>query len=152
MEKPDIRWSALEYADKARGADWYWAVWIITISIAVTAILFNNVLFAGVIVLATLALCLFTKRQPTPVNYKIDDKGVWAGRNIYLYNSLDSFWVDDENEPKIILKSQKMTMPYIVIPIEGISPEAIRSNLAIYLREEEHNEPLSHKIMEYLGF
>ena len=43
-------------------------------------------------------------------------------------------------------------MPYIIIPLGDADPETVRNFLLEYLNEEEHSEPLSHKLMEYLGF
>ena len=53
---------------------------------------------------------------------------------------------------KIILKSKKAIMPYIVIPVHDESVDEVAAVLREFLEEKELAEPASHKVMEYLGF
>ena len=74
---------------------------------------------------------------------------------LYLYNSLESFWVEDNEEygaPKLLIKSKKMFATHIIIPIKQVSPSEVRDYLIKYLDEEEDSEPLSQKIVEFFGF
>src|SRR3989338_361137 len=147
-----ITWQAHEYVHREKSADWYWAVGIIAVSMAVTAILFNNVLFAVFIALSFFTLMLYAKRKPHLMQIKLDERGVYEGRAHYTYSSIESFWVEDRfGEHKIIMKSKKKVLPYIVIPIHEIDADEVRNHLKRFLPEEEHNEPLAKKIMEYLG-
>lgn len=146
-------WHAYEYVYREKSADWFWAVGIIAVSMAVTAILFNDLLFAIFIVLAFFALMLYAKRPPDLIQIKIDHRGVQEGRAHYLFSSLESFWVEDRfGEVKIIMRSKKKTMPYIVVPVEEVGADDVRDHLRRHLPEEEHSEPLAKKIMEFLGF
>jgi hypothetical protein len=43
-------------------------------------------------------------------------------------------------------------MPYISVQIDEIDPEEIRAVLLRYIAETEHLEPLSQKLLEYVGF
>lgn len=151
--KEPIVWEAYEYVHREKSADWYWAVSIIAVSMAVTAVLFNDVLFAVFIVISFFALMIYAKRKPKLLEIKVDDRGIQEGRVHYLYSSIESFWVEDRfGESKIIMKSQKKTLPYIVIPIIDVNADDVRDHLKKFLPEEEHNEPLAKRVMEYLGF
>ena len=151
--KEPIIWETPEYVYRERSTDWYWAVGIIAISISITSILFNNILFAIFIALSFFTLMLYTKRTPHTLQIKIDDRGIQVGRVKYPYSSLESFWVEDRfGDDKIIMKSKKLTMPYIVITIEDTEVDEVRNRLKKFLTEEEHTEPLARRIMEYLGF
>jgi hypothetical protein len=55
-------------------------------------------------------------------------------------------------QSKLLIKSQRVMVPLIVIPLEGVDPEEIRDFLLDHLLEEHHLEPLGQKIMERLGF
>ena len=55
-------------------------------------------------------------------------------------------------ERKILIEADQVKLASYGIPIDEVTPRAIREYLSIYLQEEEHTEPLSHKIMDYLGF
>jgi len=153
QRKEPLIWHAYEYVYREKSVDWYWAVAIIAISMAVTSILFNNLLFALLILLAFFSLMLYAKRKPHLLEIKIDHRGLQEGRVHYPFSSIESFWVEDRfEEPKIIMRSRKKTMPYIVIPIVDVNPDLVRDHLKRFLLEDEHAEPLAKKIMEYLGF
>ncbi|OHB04327.1 MAG: hypothetical protein A3B14_02555 [Candidatus Zambryskibacteria bacterium RIFCSPLOWO2_01_FULL_45_21] len=155
MQKPKaLQWNTLEYEHRERGSDWFWAVGILTVAIAITSIIFNNVLFAIVILLSGFTLALFAARHPKSVEITIDEKGVRLDSYFYPYHSLESFWVDDrgEGQHKILIKSQKLIMPYIVVPIEEVSSEEVRETLSKYLPEVFHAESNLQKLLERLGF
>lgn len=149
----EIRWHAPEFIKYEKGPDWYWAVGVISITLSVAAILFGNILFAIVILVGTFALALQASRDPEIREFVVDKRGVQTDETLYPYSSLASFWVENNpHEQKIILMSEKTWMPYIVVPIAEVDPEKIRNFMIEYIPEEEHQEPLSQKIMEYLGF
>ena len=150
-----LRWQAHEYDHFERSTDWYWAVSIITFSIIVLSIIFNDYLFAVVTLIGVFTLVLYTYRKPRLISYEINKKGIVIEKTLYPYVTIESFWVADHHEfvePKLILKSAKVVMPYIVIPIKDVDPDEVHGILQTVLAEEEHFEPLAHKIMEYLGF
>jgi hypothetical protein len=156
MKRPNpLFWQAYEYEARERGADWFWAVGIITVSLAVTAIILNNVLFAFVIVLSGFALSLFASRPPKEVDVTVDDRGILVEKYFYPYRSLESFWVDEhETQPKLLLKSQRLFMPYITIFInpEDVEVRRVKQFLSRYLPEVFHEDTPLHRFMEYLGF
>jgi hypothetical protein len=151
---PKLTWQALEYKKKEKTVDWYWAVAVIVLSIAIIAIILGDGLFAIFIIVATITLLIFSAREPQWFEVTIDPRGFVIGRDHYPFANLDEFWVDitEKDSPKLILKSKKLTSPLIIIPIEGHDHLDVRAFLLNYLPEAELHEPLSHKIMERLGF
>lgn len=148
-----ISWETVEYLHTDKTSDWYWIVGIITVSIAVIAVILNNVIFGILIVVASFTLSLFASRKPDIVSVNIDNLGITFGRSHYSYTDLDAFWVETRDSlPRILLKSKKTFMPYIVILIEDESPNEIKHILSQHLKEEEHTEPLMEKILMYFGF
>jgi hypothetical protein len=153
MEDSSLKWQAPEYHHYQRGADWFWAVGIITISIVVLAFFFDNALFGILILLSAIILIVFVVRTPKDVDYEINKRGIIVDKILHPYFTLESFWIETrENEPKIILKSKKMVMPFIIIPLHNDSVDEVNSVLCEFLDEKEMHEPASHKIMDYLGF
>lgn len=148
-----ISWQTHEYLHTQKTADWYWIVGIVAISLALIAIILNNIIFGILIVVSAFTLSLFASRKPQIVDISIDNAGITMGRNRYPYKELDSFWVETrDNNHRILLKSKKVFMPFIVIFLEDMDPEEIKHRLSQYLPEEEHLEPLLEKILIYLGF
>jgi len=148
-----ILWEAFEYSFQKKSPDWFWALGIITISLSIVALLYNNVLFAIFIILGGGTLVLRVIKKPCPVIFKINENGVVINKDLYPYKTLESFWITHEDpEPKILIKSKKMLLPYLIIPVGDADQDEIQNYLGKHLLEEEHIEPFAHKIMEYLGF
>lgn len=148
-----LKWSAPEYNHYQRSTDWFWAVGIITICISVLAFVFNNALFGVLILLSAGILIFYTLRPPEEVEYEINQKGIIVGKELHPYLTIEAFWVENRGvEPKIILKSKKAIMPYIIIPIHADDADEMAAVLREFLEEKELAEPSSHKVMEYLGF
>ena len=157
MDHPTpIRWQALEYHHESKSVDWFWAVGIIAVCVIILSVLYDNYLFAILILIATFSVFMYAVRQPELVQFELNRRGIIIHRKIYPYASLQSFWVEEFNNvhphPKLLIKSQKVMVPLIVIPIAGVHPDEVRDFLQHYLPEEEIYEPLSQKVMEYLGF
>lgn len=149
-----LKWEAKEYEQTEKGSDWFWALGIISISIAVTSIILNNLLFAIVVLVGAFALGTYAKKPAEIIHLEINQRGVLINSTLYLYSSLESFWVEEvEESPKLLIKSAKTFVPLIVAPLsEVVDREELRDYLLDHLDEEEHSEPLSQKIMERLGF
>lgn len=153
MENLPLNWSAPEYHHYKRSTDWFWAVGIITICIAVLAFVFDNALFGVLILLSAGILVFYAIRVPEDVNYEINKRGIIVGKELHPYLTIESFWIETRgHEPKIILKSKKAIMPYIIIPLHDDSVDEVALILREFLEEVELSEPASHKVMEYLGF
>lgn len=148
-----LEWSAPEYHHTTKTRDWYWAVGIISFTMAFLAIIFGNIIFAIFIILSAFTLCIHAVKPPETIKFELTNKGVVIKDRLYPYTTLESFWVElDEENPKILIKSKKLFVPFIIIPLHEDDAETAQEILRAYLKEEEHQEPLTQKIMEYFGF
>ena len=149
-----LKWSAPEYHHYKRSNDWFWAVGIITLCISVLAFIFDNALFGILILLSAGILIFYVLHVPEDVEYEINKKGVVIGKELHPYLTIEAFWIETGNniESKIILKSKKSFLPYIIIPVHNDSADEVASVLRNFLEEKELSEPMAHKVMEYLGF
>lgn len=150
----NLEWHAYDRVQQPHSPDWYWAVGIIALSLAVTAVILDNTLFAVLVVLSAIVLFLRTLQKPVLVRYELTSRGLWTNKEFQPFSAFESFWVEEENmpQPKLILKSKGLFSPLSVIPLESMSPEAVKDALAASVSEVEQHEPLSKRIMEYLGF
>mgnify|MGYP003473546694 FL=1 len=148
-----ISWQTHEYLHTEKTNDWYWIVAIVTLSIAFVSVILNNVIFGILVIVASFTLSMFASRKPDVFTATIDNSGVTFGSIRYPYGNLSSFWVETrDNYPRLLLKSKKILMPFVVIHTENEDPGEIRELLLHYLPEEESTEPLLEKILIYLGF
>ena len=147
-----IKWSAIEYEEKERGNDWYWALGIIVVAGSVASIIFENYFFAILLVLGGGCFVMFSIKKPEIVQYTLSDKGLEIKSQVYPYKNIKAFYVKMDYKPTLFLKSSKAFMPILSIPIENISPEIIRDKmLQNEIPEEEMKEHFSEKVIERLG-
>ncbi|MHB0978286.1 MAG: hypothetical protein ACYC1K_02715 [Minisyncoccota bacterium] len=149
-----IEWDGHEYEHKERSSDWFWAVGIITVAVALTSIILGNIIFALLIIVSAFALLLFINRPPETLHIIVDEKGITKGRVRYPFDTLHSFYIDiDHPHKKILLRSKKMFMPLIVVPLgEKVDIENVETNLLKFIPQEPLVLPFAEQILEYLGF
>jgi hypothetical protein len=158
MEK--LEWSVLEYEEKERSVDWFWALGIIIVTSSLASIIYGNYFFAVFLILGGILLGFFAVKKPDLVNYELNEKGLKIKTRLYPYENIKSFWVQrglsDEKtkmRPTLFIKSGRLFMPMISIPIENVLAEEIHAiMIAENIAEEEMKEHLSEKIMDVLGF
>jgi hypothetical protein len=154
MEDSLLEWETYEYPPKNHTTDWYWAVGIIAVSIALVSIIFGDLIFGILILIAAFTLCLYAARPPRMVHFELNRRGLLIDKRLYPYDTIESFWIEERTvHSRLLLKSKKTMMPYIIVPLSAdLNLEDLQQFLLQYLKQKEHHEPLSHQIIEYLGF
>lgn len=149
-----ITWEAPEHHHVEKGSDWFWVVGIIAVAGATAAFFFGNFLFAILILVAAVSLSLVALRQPKVIPFSVSTRGIRVDENIYPYAALESFYIDTVNyaEPQLLVKSKKLYMPLIVMPIPEEYMDEIDDILSERLPEEELEEPLVNVLLEFFGF
>ncbi|HEY4524833.1 MAG TPA: hypothetical protein VJL39_00530 [Candidatus Paceibacterota bacterium] len=147
-----LRWSAYEHEHVERGSDWYWALGIVAVSAALTSILFDDFLFAVLILLAAVVLVLLSRTPPESTTFEISERGIRVGTSLHRFDEVISFWVEDESgKPHLLVDTTKFMAPNLIIPIEHIDPNLVRAYLKEHAEEVPMKEPVSHKILEFFG-
>lgn len=155
VARKPITWEADEYIHVEKTPDWYWALGLVAVAGAVAAIIYNNVLFAAFILIAAFVLAIQAARRPNVRRFAVTQRGIRIDDTLIPYNSLESFSVDElspNHTPKLIINPKGVFTSIIVIPIVDVDADDVHDYLAPLLDEDEHTEPLSHRVMEWLGF
>lgn len=160
-----LQWSAPEYDEKERSSDWFWALGVIVIASSVAAAIYENYFFAVLIILSGVLLGFFAKRKPEIVSYELNQKGLKIRGSLYPYENIKAFWVQVEHseeerqehggeiKPLLFIKSERVFMPEIAIPIDVTIAEEIHSRLTEKdVPEKEMHEHPSERIIDSLGF
>lgn len=148
-----LSWEIHEYKHQPKHNDWFWALGIITVASAVAAVLFSNYIFAVLIVVAGITLSLYAKRPPGLITVSITDDGIQVAHHFYPHVHTVSFWISqDEDGYRLLFMSDRIFMPLIAVPLQGVSREEVKALLAPKLKEALLTESRSHKIMDKLGF
>lgn len=151
MNEP-LSWVALEHEHIDRHPDWFWVVGIVTLGGAVIALLLGNVLFALFIVVCGITISLYAVKHPQRVRYEIGQKSILVDMKIYPYQTLESFCIHEHHGSfRLIIKSRKMFMPYIFMPLGDTPPEEVRRAFAGKLPEVYVPESISEKLLDVLG-
>ena len=155
IERSDEKliWSALEYEEKNRSSDWFWALGIIVVTSSIATIIFENYFFATLIILSGILLGFFAIKKPDTIIYELNQKGLMIRNRLYPYENIKSFWIQTELKPILFIHSERAFMPILSIPINETIAEDIHSiMLSKNIAEVEMKEHASEKIMEALGF
>ncbi len=156
MPNPRIvfHWSAYEHDHIERGADWFWALAIISVCIAIVSILFHDVLFAVLVIVAAITIAILAVHPPNLVEFEIGERGIRVAGTLHRFEEIISFWVEDETEDThaiLLVDTIKFMSPNIVISLEHVDPHEVRAYLSERTDEVPMKEPVSHKILEFFG-
>lgn len=153
MSAPLLTWKAIEHAHTP-SSDWYWALGIVAVSGAITAILLHNILFAVLILIGSLTLGMYANKPEYEVEYSISTRGITVNKTLYPYKSIVGFAiVESKNKSTLLLDAQQPFVPHVVVPIpDGVDKNAVQDFLLDYLPEVELYESPAQKLFEILGF
>jgi hypothetical protein len=148
-----VIWEAPEYFHREKNQDWFWGLAIITVTLVVLSIILGNPLFGIFIAIAGFAVALFAHRPPRIIEVEMGPRGIRLEKNLYHFSELESFWIREEDlHPKVLIKSKRKFMPYIIVPLGDVHHDDVRDYLLYFLKEEPHNEPFMQRVIEYFGF
>lgn len=149
-----IVWSAYEYAYTEKGSDWFWALGIIAVSGAIVAFLFQNILFAILILVGAFTLALLSRTPPKERTFALTPRGVMIDTALYAYDTLVAFDIHEYEhaEPMLIIDARRFLTPNLIISLAGVDVDAVREYLAAHLTEEALGESPIQRFAEYLGF
>jgi len=149
-----IEWIAPEFEQHQKSKSWFITIGIISGILFILAVFTKNLLFALLIGLSYFTISTYAIKKPRDIKLAITPKGIKIEKTIYDFENLRSFWIF-YNPPEIrelSIRSKKMIMPYIKIPLGEQNPVEIRKILIKYLPEKKHKESLIDNIVRQIGF
>lgn len=156
MEGDDITllWHAHEHEHFERGNDWYWALGVVAVCGALVSVLFGNVLFGVLIIVAAFSLGLTAHIPPGLSEIELSDKGIRIDHIVHTYEDIIAFWVEEERdgEPILLVDTKRWLSPNLIIPITHMEPRLVRAYLAERAREVKMHEPMAYKVLAFFGF
>lgn len=150
----NFSWKSPEYRYIEKTKDWYWTVGIISVALIVTTVIFGNVLFGVVIAIGSFTLTMFASRKPDIITVEVSDKGIAVDKTLYPYQTIESFFIDEDHRhgPRLVIKSKKVIVPLIAMPLADQNPDDLRSFLSIHLKEETFEQGIMQTLFDRLGF
>ena len=149
-----VSWEAPQHHHVEKGNDWFFALAIIVVACIVVAILMDNVMLALLLGIAGGALSISAAKRPAIVPYAVTIRGVKVEDELFPYANLESFHIDEEDHrgPQLIIRTNRKTVPLLVLPLPADHIDDIEEILKEKLPEELLHEPLFLKILELFGF
>ena len=150
----DITWKAHEHSHSDKGSDWFWALGIIAVSSAVVAVLFQNLLFALLILVGSFTMALLAKKSPRELTFSLSPRGIMIDNALYPYQMLVAFWIQDRGteHSTLIVDARRFMTPHLIVSLHDTDAEQVHTYLSEYLPEEEIEEPIGQRLLEMFGF
>ncbi len=149
-----IEWEALEHSHSQKGSDWFWILGILTLSGTVASILLKNILLGIVILIGGSVMAILATREAKVVAYAVTQRGLRVNDVLYPYTTLESYFIEDDEvtEAQLLIKSSKLFMPLIIMPLPSEHIDDIEDIISERLPEEHLEEPFANKLLEFFGF
>lgn len=129
-----LEWQAPAWIFKKRGKD-YW-----TTILAIAGLISIILVFVGeyALIFAIFALIflyyVLSSNPPTEVNYQVTNRGIRWGEKKYSWGVLNFFWIEKENEEKILKINTKLNLPgQLIIPLGEKDQEEVQEVLEDFL-------------------
>ncbi len=156
MQTPIFEWYGREYDPNPKSADWYWAIGIITVALAIAALLFVDYLLALLIVIAGVALSLHAARHPPTHRFAITEQGLMIDNDLYPFSTMHSFamleYLEGNRPPVLSIKTHAWLSPHLLISLPGVDADALHEHLLGRIDEGEHKHTLPDLVAAWLGF
>jgi len=149
-----ISWEAPEHNHSEKGKDWFLALAIMVISIAVAAYLFDNILLSLLVVVAGGTMALAATKKPSIIPFSVTVRGVRIDDRLYPYSTLHAYHIDEEHPdgPQLLVLSKQKLMPLLILPLPEDYIDDVEDILREKLTEELIEEPLFMILLEKFGF
>lgn len=152
--KNHLEWTAPEFEYYRKDKSWLITVSLIAAGLLLWALFTKNIIFALLIGLSYFTIIVYGLKKPALVKLAITPKGVKINQTLYEFDNLKSFWIfyQPPRVKEISLRSKKIIMPYIKIPLGEQNPVEVRRILLKYLPEKRHKESLVDNLARNLRF
>lgn len=152
-EKILIAWSAPEYEHPDRHPHWWLWPGSVALALALLGILIHSYFFVAFITLAFAVVLMYGHRPPREINFRVTREGIFVERTLHRFGDITSFCIFDAVAPyELSLETDRITSPYLRVPLGDLHPNKIRVVLSDYLPEEKHKEFMSDHFARAIGF
>lgn len=155
MQEDSLSWEALEFEEREKSVDWFWALGIIAVCGIIISILYKNYLFAIFIAIGAITIGRLANQKPRMIRYEISSAGLRIEDDLYPLDKIKGYAIREikKNRQKIlIVETPKSFAPIVTIPIEPTMVSDIKKFFDPKVPEKDLHEPTAHQIMDAIGF
>jgi len=149
-----ISWKSREFTGSGdESAAWFLGVLLIAAGLFIWAIWSLNFLFALFLFLATVSLIVWSRIPPKIYEFRVGQEGVWIGEKLWPMDELESFWVFNFPDAKLLsLRPKKKLSSHIRMPLTEDVADRVLVILRRHLSEQEENYSLIDLLADRLHF
>lgn len=146
-------WQAPEFEMYEPNKKWLLYIVFLFIALIAYALYANSPIMAITFVLFGVVGYIHVGKQPRTLDFMITYDGIIAGREIFHYESIKSFWIFYEaDDTKVIsLHMDSYLTPFVHIPIHNEDPVEIRKILLNYIEEIKQEPSIVDALERFLG-
>ena len=147
-----FHWQAPEYESYERDKKWYTVMALGLLAIIVYAFFTSSPLMAITFILIGIVEYIYVSREPQMLDFMITKNGVVAGKEIYEFEQIESFWIfyEQESIKSLSLRIKSNLMPFLQIPLHNEDPEEIHKILTQYIPEIKQDYRLRDSLSRML--
>jgi hypothetical protein len=148
-----LSWQAPEHEINKKEKKWFLYAALVLVAIIAYALYTDSPVMAITFVLVGVVGYIFINKEPRVLTYLITEDGVVAGRDLYEFDNIQSFWIFYEpGGIKVVsLHMKNKLMPFVHIPVHDNDPVKIRELLLEYVPEIKQQPSLVDTFERMLG-
>lgn len=151
-EDSGIAWHVDTHEHQERSTDWYWGLGLITLTAAGISVFVGNALFAVILLMGAGSLGVLIARGPREHEVRLTPRGLSMDGTLYKWSTVESFWVEENRTPHLLVTTQGILHPQLVIPLgDPNRARNVREYLRRLVKEEEQEPHLGHDVAQMLG-
>ncbi len=133
-----LHWRAPEFEKSDWDRRWYLIATLILAAIIIYALVSNSPIMAITFILIGIVGYIYLQKEPRILDFMITYDGIIAGKEIYEFRDIKSFWIFYEPHIRVIsLRMKGKILPHIHIPVHNQDPVKIREELLKFIPEKE---------------
>lgn len=149
-----VQWDAPEYQVQKKTTAWYVVFGVVVALLLFSAVLTRSFLSGIVFGLLAFLVLLYSERPPRTARFQLTPDALIINDRRYPFSQLDAFnIVESPSGRLLLLRSRRLVMPLIHVPLGEQESDLIRPFVQDALREDpDLREPLADLLAHRLGF
>jgi hypothetical protein len=96
----------------------------------------------------------YANDKPEPVHVEISERGIKLNRDLYIYETIASFWMykDHNDRDQLVIVTGRKIMPQRIVSLpETVNPLELRKYLITFIEEKETKKNMLDTLAESFG-
>lgn len=128
-------WKSPSRLFKKRSKEFFSTILTIVALVIIILIFLKEWFFALALIALTFLVFVLEKTPPETIEHKITNKGIETGGQVFVWEEVRRFWVEEKKEGKI-LKIEVLRPPFVLSLVLGPEEKKVRQIISSFVPEE----------------